>query len=294
MNPTLLEILVCPNCPSLAKFQSAEDSLRCQDCKRVYRLVQDKPVFIPISNDEVFSERPKSPALGSFWRRRTWEFVESFANKLCDGQVMLEVGAGRGYYKPLFPGSYIGTDIHLTTNVDFASNLVHQRIIRPGSVDLILLSNLLEHVFEFQELLHNAVLGLKPNGLLIVAVPFYGGIHYVPHDYFRYTHFTLVKFAEQFNLQMVQLEAVYQPFTVLTRAISNLERSIMPRRGFRNFIGKQIVRLMIRAVVDKILPRLITEVQPYGAESISDLSDNSLEKVFPYPLGYQAAYRKQV
>jgi len=292
MNPVLQDILVCPECESLQKLHFSKEAILCSACSNEYRIIQGKPVFCSISSDKVSCESPKKPGTGSFWRRTTWEFVRSFSDNTSPGQIVLEVGAGRGYYKPLFPNNYVGSDIRLTNNVDFVCNLEKQSSLRPNSVDIILLANTLEHVFEYETLLHNLVRSLKPNGLLLIVVPFMSGLHYVPNDYFRHTHFTIAKLAEKFKLELARLEAVYHPYSTLNSAICNLERSIVHDGSMRNLLGRVITKFMRHVLVNKILHRLVKTCRPFGVDNDLDLFVSDQRNVGRCPLGFQGALRK--
>jgi len=292
MNAKLLDIVTCPNCEDSQRLGIADDHLLCSACGKRYVTIQGKPVFCPIPSEQVSDNPPKAPGTGTFWRRMNWEFAERYSRNISGDQVMLEVGTGSGYYKPLFPGSYIGTDLRLTSSVDFACNLVEQRAIKPSSIDMILLSNVLEHVFEFEALVRNALIGLKPGGLLLVMVPWGGGLHYVPDDYFRYTQWSLAAMAGKFGLELVTLEGVFQPFTVVGNAIANLENSIPSDGRVRNSIAKVIARFTRRIMVDKILAYLITGCRPYGVVSDLNMNPEHQKDVGQFPLGYHAAYRK--
>src|SRR6185295_6104589 len=47
---------------------------------------------------------------------------------------------------------------------------------------------------------------LAVNGKILLTVPFYYWLHEIPHDYYRYTEFSLRRFVEEAGLQLVQLE----------------------------------------------------------------------------------------
>jgi len=291
MNEKLLDIIVCPHCDDPQRLRIEDDQWYCSVCGRGDRVIQHKPVLCSISSDEVSNSPPHAPGTGTFWRKKNWEFAQRFSRDISPDQVMLEVGTGRGYYKPLFPGSYIGTDVKLTSSVDFACNLVEQRAIRPSTLDMVLLSNVLEHVFGFDTLLRNTLIGLKPGGLLVVMVP-WSGLHYVPHDYFRYTQWALAEIAKRHGLELVSLQGVYQPLIVVGNAFANLERSITGGTGVRNTLGRVAVRFTRRIMVDRVLAYLIRDYQPYGVVDDLYLDVDDDRNVSQLPLGYHAAYRK--
>lgn len=160
--------------------------------------------------------------------------MKDFSKTLSAEQIVLEIGCGRGYFKPLFE-NYLGTDIKLTGASDFCCDLTQANPIKPESIDILLMNNLLEHVFEFDPLLSASFAILKPNGVLAIAVPFTGGIHYVPHDYWRYTHFGLAELARKHRFEIQRLEAVCHPYKLVADMIKYLEKKISQKNALIQF-----------------------------------------------------------
>lgn len=57
--------------------------------------------------------------------------------------------------------------------------------------DVIVLSEVLEHIRTPDAAVSNALMGLKPGGSLVLTTPFLFPIHDRPHDYYRYTKYGL-------------------------------------------------------------------------------------------------------
>jgi len=69
--------------------------------------------------------------------------------------------------------------------------------------DYILCFNLLEHIYNFENVLTESYKNLKSPGQLIGSVPFLGAYHADPHDYFRYTHESLERLLKQAGFNQV-------------------------------------------------------------------------------------------
>jgi SAM-dependent methyltransferase len=67
----------------------------------------------------------------------------------------------------------------------------HKLPFRDSSFDIILMSEVLEHLHHPSDCLKEISRILKPEGTLLITVPFMWGLHEVPNDYFRYTEFGL-------------------------------------------------------------------------------------------------------
>lgn len=106
---------------------------------------------------------------------------------------VVDVGGGRSpdyfdYFKTenikleSVDGSFSGIDFEKDP-LPFAS----------GSINTVVLCNVLEHIYNYRYLLGETHRILAPNGLLVGAVPFWVGYHPDPHDYFRYSDEALRK-----------------------------------------------------------------------------------------------------
>lgn len=112
----------------------------------------------------------------------------------CQGSV-LDVGCGAQPYRKLLPAnvSYTGIDTadaqsHFGYTVP--DTLYFQGDTWPvvsGSIDTVIATETLEHVAHPEKFLAEAKRVLKPDGWLVLTVPFAARWHYIPHDYWRFT-----------------------------------------------------------------------------------------------------------
>jgi SAM-dependent methyltransferase len=108
---------------------------------------------------------------------------------------LLDFGCGRKPYENLFTVSeYIGIDMektgheHASSKVDIFYN--GKEIPFPDeSFDSIFCSEVLEHVFNLNEILPELRRVLKKGGKMLITVPFCWNEHEVPFDFGRYTSF---------------------------------------------------------------------------------------------------------
>ena len=90
---------------------------------------------------------------------------------------------------------------YLDQIVDLTGALPFER----ASFDTVLLTDVLEHIPEPASLMCEIARILRPNGKLILGVPFFYWLHEVPHDYYRYTEFALRRFCELSGLRVVEI-----------------------------------------------------------------------------------------
>lgn len=84
-----------------------------------------------------------------------------------------------------------------------------------GSVDQVLLFNVLEHIYHHQLVVREIHRVLRPGKTLIGFVPFLVNYHPDPNDYFRYTEEALLKIFKETNFRDISITPIgYGPFAI--------------------------------------------------------------------------------
>ncbi len=127
-------------------------------------------------------------------RSRLNRSISQYANQI-QGNV-LDVGCGSKPYQEFFKNcKYTGLDVEMSrkrfgekVDVYFQGN---ELPFETGSFDAAVSFEVLEHVPNTDLFLNELNRVLKPNGKLLLTVPFSWEEHEVPHDYYRFTSFGL-------------------------------------------------------------------------------------------------------
>jgi 2-polyprenyl-3-methyl-5-hydroxy-6-metoxy-1,4-benzoquinol methylase len=119
----------------------------------------------------------KAPLMGAYRQHCSSVFLADWANSLHENPLLDQV-------------------------VDLGQPLT---MLQSNTFDTVILSDVLEHIAEPAQLMMEISRILKPNGHLIMNVPFLYWIHEAPHDYYRYTNYALERFATQAGLEVVEL-----------------------------------------------------------------------------------------
>jgi SAM-dependent methyltransferase len=82
---------------------------------------------------------------------------------------------------------YVAVDLLPKQQPDLLADFERPLPLRDGSVDRVMLLNVLEHIYEHRLLLRELRRVLKPGGKMYFYVPFFIVVHRHPHDYYRYT-----------------------------------------------------------------------------------------------------------
>lgn len=99
-----------------------------------------------------------------------------------------------------WPNSY-----HGRAHVDVACDLNQPFPFASSSFDTIVVSDVMEHLFDYQTVWSEMARLLRPSGRLIVGVPFLYWLHEEPFDHFRPTEFALRRYCEQHGFRIVTL-----------------------------------------------------------------------------------------
>jgi SAM-dependent methyltransferase len=154
--------------------------------------------------------------------------VRLVANSLKDGQVVLDAGAGEARHRKYFSsGRYVALDSgHGDPDWDYSRLDILgdlQRIpLQNDSIDYILCMVVLEHTRNPREVLMEFARVLKPEGILVMVVPFMWEEHQAPHDYFRFTQYGVRSLFEASPLQLTLTEPIGGFFRLCARRSVNL------------------------------------------------------------------------
>lgn len=128
---------------------------------------------------------------------------------------LIDIGCGRmPYRKKLEPlvDSYTGVDHPEASKlyksdykIDVLAN-AKKLPFKDRTFDIALLIQVLEHVDSPNQVIKEAARVLKPNGILIISVPFFYPLHDMPYDWGRYTSSALKSSVEQADLKILKLK----------------------------------------------------------------------------------------
>ncbi|MCI5120118.1 MAG: class I SAM-dependent methyltransferase [Candidatus Electrothrix sp. AUS4] len=128
---------------------------------------------------------------------------------------LLDLGCGK---VPLFSAykDYISENIcvdwenslHKNEYLDFECDITKPLPFQDKEFDTIILADVLEHIPQPESLWNEISSILSVDGKIIMNVPFFYCLHEQPHDYYRYTEFSLRRFTENAGLKVIKLESI--------------------------------------------------------------------------------------
>ena len=106
-------------------------------------------------------------------------------------------------------------DISDERSPDIRADLEKPFPFKDAEFDNIFCFNMLEHVFNYSNVINESARVIKDNGRMVGTVPFLGSVHGDPDDYFRYTKSTLKRVFKKAGFKEIKIEAIGQgPFAV--------------------------------------------------------------------------------
>lgn len=121
--------------------------------------------------------------------------------------TLLDLGCGTRPYSHLYKGRFahcIAGDYDIRGSIDI--RLDAARLPFPNaSFDVVLMSEVIEHVPEADKALSEISRVLKPGGLLLITWPFNYMMHEIPHDYVRYTEFGMALYMSRAGMKIEHL-----------------------------------------------------------------------------------------
>lgn len=134
--------------------------------------------------------------------------------------TLYDLGCGESPYKEFFlqyADEYIGVDWekgHHATKENIVADLNKQLPMDSEVADSIISISVMEHLYQPQNMLDEAFRILKPNGSIVLQVPWQWWVHEAPHDYFRYTPYGLKHMFEKAGFEEINVEPQCGFFTM--------------------------------------------------------------------------------
>jgi SAM-dependent methyltransferase len=176
-------------------------------------------------------------------RSHLWGAIRDEAPEL-DGAI-IDFGCGGQPYRELFAGkNYVGVDIAVSGHDHRGSKVdvfYDGRALNfpDASFDAVFSTEVLEHLFNLDEILSELRRVLRPGGKLFVTTPFLWPEHEQPYDYARYTTFGLKSLLEKHGFADVTVKRKGDAWEGLCQlALCYAMGRLLPRQAFlRRLIG---------------------------------------------------------
>lgn len=154
-------------------------------------------------------------------RRQLFKKVQRFSRIYGGGKKILDVGCGTKPYRSLFQkDDYLGIDIKdrggRVDKVYDGQKIPYDK----GEFDLVISTEVFEHVEHPEKLLSEIQRVLKKEGLLFLTMPFVWNEHERPYDFRRFTRFQHQHLLKENNFRIILIEPTTGAFGTCGQLIS--------------------------------------------------------------------------
>ena len=154
--------------------------------------------------------------------------------------LLLDLGCGAQQYRPIYVNTFkrvVAADYNTRSRLDVRLN-VCQLPFRSSSVDVVLFTEVIEHVIDGAQALREIGRVLKPGGVLLITWPLIYPLHELPHDYVRYTEFAMDRLAYQAGLQITVLQRRGDIFCIGASLVEQLILSTIELMARCQWVGR--------------------------------------------------------
>ncbi len=177
---------------------------------------------------------------------------------------VLDIGAGTQPYRPYLPPGVQYTALEI---VPIPGNDVIASVLAlpfaSATFDGVICTEVIEHVPEPERALREIHRLLKPQGRVYITVPMSWALHYVPHDYFRYTRYGLAHLLNKAGFRVERVEQVGGLFTMILARLEDvfgalLFKGLFPTKYLLGNRGRVLLASLILLLVGIPLDALAT------------------------------------
>ena len=206
----LKKIVACVGCRSYP-LQQFVDRFECNVCKKHFS-IRNNVVYFNIPPKDV-PPRGTSKLLSKYWgtwRKSNFEHLEKYLQGTNGSSYILDLGAGRSPYQEYinrvrYP-NLISLDFAPFEGINVTADLNAALPFRGETFDVVILSNVLEHVIDPRSTLEESCRVLKQGGIVIGQTPFLMGLHDEPYDFYRYTAYSIKQLLTVANFKGIHVE----------------------------------------------------------------------------------------
>jgi SAM-dependent methyltransferase len=201
------DFFLCPFCHSA--LSSRQGLYVCSKCRYEFKIINNIPVFCEI---QTYVPKKRSKGL-KILLKKIYVFINppSISRITLDNQLIpilkniktndfiLDIGSKKSPYRKYINSKYYySTDVDYSNDITFVSN-IYNLPLKENSFDIILFTEVLEHLSEPGKAIENIYKVLKPNGKMVLTTRFCYPYHPDPKDFFRFTKDGLVYLTQRFS-----------------------------------------------------------------------------------------------
>lgn len=280
----LKEKLVCPFDESGLFF--SKNKARCNNCGRTFDIENDVVFFSSVPSDVEKNTKGYLYQSWSNWRKANYDFYNNQIANYGHNLTVLDVGAGPTQFIQLFKEfeNYVGIDFYPYKFVKVVSDLNNKLPYQDNVFDMIILSNVIEHIDNTEFLISECYRVLKPGGVLLATVPFLMRIHQKPYDFNRYTIYKLESLFSKIGFFDIKIDSLGNPYDVFITTRGHFWQYAINNKFFDVKIINWVVVVFLKFIKKGI----------YIFDVLLSFIFSKIKKENDFTLGYSVVAKKKI
>jgi SAM-dependent methyltransferase len=266
-----LPVLSCQRCGK--RLAALDDgALSCAADGSTATIKDGKVFWITVPDDVVPPpmEGARDPNGWTSWRRANFVFYRDLLVSTPHARL-LDLGAGRAQFHDLFTGAqtFVAADFFPYPDVNLICDLTQRLPLASDVFDVIVASNVFEHLPNTADVLRECHRVLRPGATLLATIPFLVSVHQAPYDFHRYTPFMLKRLLEDAGFGDIEIKPLATPgdlythtlhqffgmlFNHTTRITSTWERASYWIRLKTLWKAHQLLHLLESGLIQRLAP----------------------------------------
>lgn len=175
-----------------------------------------------VKNIGTLDNKGARASIAVYWLRK---HIKEYSTRIGYSSLILDIGGGESPYKTFFRfENYVTTDIERTGGIDLLGDICNLPI-RDDIVDVVICTEVLEHVKDTAKAIKELSRVLKRGGYLILSTPLLIGEH-SSADYFRFTELCLRDYLQR-HFQVLELRRRGGIFSSIGSLLAHVPRQII-------------------------------------------------------------------
>ncbi len=210
------------------------------------------------------------------FKKITRGHLEKFLERYKTDVRTLDVGSGGSSYHRFFPNRF-SIDVDPARKPDLVAD-AHNLPFKNGEYELVLCTEVLEHVKDPRKVINEIGRVLKPGGRVILTTRFVYPLHDVPHDYWRFTKYGLLELFQ--GWEVIELVAETENFSTIA--------ALLQRICFQSDLqGGRLTKLVIF-----LAAAVLNHMNWLTKKEFGDIKKTTAEESF-MPTGYYIVCKKR-
>lgn len=199
-------------------------------------------------------------------------FIQSFDNQ--PQLSFLDVGCGGQPFRKLIEKYHVYQGLDYKAQVNDGSviemgiddEIIHEDL---AAYDVILCTEVMEHVFNPFQAYKNLSALLKSGGRILITTPFIYPLHETPHDYWRLTPYALDRLGEYVGLKQLEQKELGNAFDVLGTILGTINY-LQPLKGSCNAVFSKVINRVKEYLFYWLLKKGRNDWKPFSNIYISN------------------------